>query len=61
VTQRGSKFEPDRWFAQDEELMQEDGRTFALSNQWSGPTVLALLDSLAQRFPELGLSYSEAL
>jgi hypothetical protein len=61
VTQDGGKFEPDRWFAGDDELFHEEPLTFVLSNQWSGPLMLPLLESLAQRFPQLALSYSEAL
>jgi len=52
-------FKPKRWFAKASELFFAENQTFALSNQWSGPVVLPLIDRIAQQYPELGLKYAE--
>jgi hypothetical protein len=48
-----------RWLIKDHELFREGAQTFALSNQWSGPVVLPLIDQIARQLPELQISYTE--
>lgn len=46
-----------RWFLNDDELFRDATSTFALSNQWSGAEVLPIIDEIAERHPQLGISY----
>lgn len=50
-------FEERRWFLDDDDLFHDATTTFALSNQWSGPDVLPLIDQIAATFPNLQISY----
>jgi hypothetical protein len=58
--QRSPGFKAKRWFAKDRELFRLGNQTFALSNQWSGPIVLPLIDEIAVQLPQLEISYKEA-
>ena len=46
-----------RWFLNDDELFRDDTSTFALSNQWTGPDVLSIIDLIKERHPQLGIWY----
>jgi hypothetical protein len=50
-------FEERRWFLDDGELLHDDSSTFALSNQWGGPDVLAIIDQISEAHPDLRISY----
>ena len=50
-------FEERRWFLDDDELFFDASSTFALSNQWGGPHALPLIDQIAEKHPDLGISY----
>ncbi len=50
-------FEELRWFCDDHELFRDATSTFALSNQWTGADVLSMIDAIAERYPQLGISY----
>jgi hypothetical protein len=56
----GKKFAPHRWFCEDEELTQFEGRTYAFSNQWSIKT-LEVLDTILAAFPDQDVSYEESI
>ena len=49
---RGSKFNPGRWYCDDDDLVKANGKTYAFSNQWGGEKwhrAMALLkDTYAQ-------------
>jgi hypothetical protein len=53
----GRSFEVRRWFVKQDQLFHANGMTLALSNQWSGSDVRAAIDQIANRHPELGISY----
>jgi hypothetical protein len=57
---KSPSFKFKRWFAKEHELFREEQQTFAFSNQWSGPVMLPLIDSIAATFPTLQISYTEA-
>lgn len=50
-------FEERRWFLDDGELFHDATTAFALSNQWSGPDVLSMVDQIAEAHPGLRISY----
>ena len=55
----GTAFDPRRYYFDDADLFFSDGKTWALSNQWSIKYIPAL-DQLISRYPETGISYSIA-
>ncbi len=56
----GSPYETKRYFLDEGELIFVNGTTYALSNQWSIKR-LPELDQLIAKYPEAGISYSEAV
>ncbi|MFN3651643.1 MAG: hypothetical protein ACK47B_18865 [Armatimonadota bacterium] len=57
ATASSRRFDRRRWFCEDAELIQYDGRTWAFLNQW-GPSTRKVLDSLVKAFPEARLAYT---
>ena len=55
-TPNGASYNPRRFYFGDSELFKSDGKTWALSNQWSAE-YLPLLDRLLAKYPEAGISY----
>lgn len=55
---QGRDFEERRWFLDEDDLFHDQTSTFALSNQWSGADVLAIIDRIATMLPELQISYA---
>lgn len=47
-----------RFFAADEHLLRREGKTYAVSNQWSKATMVAVMDTLLDAFPSAGITYS---
>ncbi len=58
-TGRGNAYQARRFFTSDDELIRFDGRTYALSNQWS-KKALEPARKLAGAFPDLRIEFSEA-
>lgn len=47
---------PKRFFVRDDQLFRTDGKTYALSNQWSKTSMEALLNVFSARFGDYGFS-----
>ena len=58
-TQSGATYDPRRYYFDDEDLFHSDGKTWALSNQWS-IKYIPDLDELISKYPEAMISYSIA-
>jgi hypothetical protein len=58
-TQRGATYDPQRYYFADSELFFSDGKTWALSNQWS-INEIPQIDQLIAKYPEAKISYSIA-
>jgi hypothetical protein len=56
-TQSGASYDPRRYYFEDQDLFFSDGKTWALSNQWS-IKYMSNLDELIARYPEVGITYS---
>jgi len=55
----GSAYALDRYFTGEGELLYDENRTYALSNQWSKKR-LPWLDELIAKYPDAGISYSRS-
>jgi hypothetical protein len=55
----GGTFDPRRYFCADDELIHFQGRTYAFSNQWSKNTVFPALAAVAEKYPELKISWNK--
>lgn len=53
----GRKFDPDRFFCEDDELVQVAGRTYAFSSQWGGSDWLQAMTNLRQHFPDARIDF----
>lgn len=51
---------PGRWYAEEDELMHVDGRTYALTNQWGGENWLRAMRNLQEAFPETEIEFAPA-
>jgi len=58
-TQSGAAYDPRRYYFDDSDLFFSDGRTWALSNQWS-IKYIPDLDQLISKYPETKISYTIA-
>jgi hypothetical protein len=58
-TQSGATYDPRRYYFDDPDLFFSDGKTWALSNQWSINDI-PNLDQLISTYPEAKISYSIA-
>jgi hypothetical protein len=58
-TQSGAHYDPRRYYFDDDELFYSNGKTWALSNQWS-IRYIPDLDRLILKYPEAKISYSIA-
>jgi hypothetical protein len=57
--ERGFRFDPRRYFLDDEYLIHHGGRTYAFSNQWAAPALEAARE-IAKEFPELRIEFRES-
>ena len=55
----GGKYDLRRYFCDDGELFQIDGRTYALSNQWS-VTTIPVVDEIIAQLPAGTVTYVKA-
>lgn len=55
---QGRKFDPIRFFCNDDELLRLNGRTYAFSNQWTKQGCEAAMTNLRAAFPDLGITFS---
>lgn len=53
----GGRFDPRRWFCEDDHLVHWAGNTYACSNQW-GTGWSDVVDRLAKAYPELEIRYA---
>lgn len=58
-TPNGAAYDFRRFYVDDDDLFYSEGKTWALSNQWSIKFMPAL-DQLISKYPNVGLSYSVA-
>jgi hypothetical protein len=58
-TPSGAAYDPRRYYLDDHDLFVSDGKTWALSNQWSIKYIPSL-DQLISKYPEAKISYSVA-
>lgn len=58
-TTSGGSYDLRRFYVDDGDLFHSDGKTWALSNQWS-IEYLPLLDQLISKYPQVQMSYSVA-
>jgi hypothetical protein len=58
ILTRFGKYQLNRFFCNDEHLLRMNGRTLAISNQWSISDIQAF-QLIAQSYPELKLSFSK--
>ncbi|MEH6952558.1 hypothetical protein V4R08_14675 [Nitrobacter sp. NHB1] len=58
-THSGGLYDSRRYYFEDPELFISDGKTWALSNQWS-ITYISNLDQLISKYPDARISYSVA-
>jgi hypothetical protein len=59
TTASGSAYDVRRFYIEDSDLFFSEGKTWALSNQWS-IVFLPQLDQLIEKYPEVQMSYSVA-
>jgi hypothetical protein len=55
---QGRSFDPKRFFCDDDELVQFNGRTYAFSNQWGGSDWHIAMTNLCDAFPDRRVSFS---
>ena len=55
---QGRRFDPGRFFCDDEELVRINGRTHAFSNQWGGTNWELAMTGLCDAFPEQNIAFS---
>jgi hypothetical protein len=49
-----------RWFCGDGELIEANGKTYALSNQWGDPYWLKAMTLLKERYPQFKIDFSSS-
>ena len=55
----GKRFDAQRYFLGEGELIVSENRTYAFTNQWGNRTIQAI-GLLAEAFPEAGVSYEKS-
>jgi hypothetical protein len=51
-------FDQRRWFWEDDELVHANGRSYAFSNQWGGPTWHRAMTLLKEQYPQYKITFS---
>lgn len=54
----GANFSRNRWFCEGDELVQANGKTYALSNQWGGPSWHRAMNVLKEAFPQFDIQFA---
>ncbi len=54
----GSRFEPRRWFCDEEDLVHANERTYAFSNQWGGENWHRGMDLLKEHFSKFKIEFA---
>jgi hypothetical protein len=57
----GLAFDRPRWFCQDGELMHANGKTYAFSKMWGGPTWHKAMDLLKEKYNHFRIDFSSAV
>jgi hypothetical protein len=57
ATTTGATFDPRRWFCDDDELCQANGKTFAFSSQWGGEGWHRAMQALKERYPQFNIDF----
>jgi hypothetical protein len=60
ATAIGGTFDPRRWFCDDGELCQANGKTYAFSSQWGGEGWHRAMGVLKERFPQFNIDFVPA-
>ena len=55
--QAGKKYDDRRWHTGQGELFVHEGRTYALTNQWSGDEFISSMERIRGKYPEIGLKW----
>ncbi len=58
ISTKFGKYQLSRFFCNDEDLLRLDGKTFAISNQWSISDIPAF-QAIAESYPDLRLSFAK--
>ena len=53
----GARFDPRRWYCDEGELYQGNGKTYAFTNRW-GPRWPQAMNRLKERYPQFNIEYS---
>lgn len=56
----GQIFNRRRWFCEDGELVQANGKTYAFSNQWGGQSWHKAMELLKERYHQFNIDFSPA-
>jgi hypothetical protein len=59
-TAAGKRFDPNRFFCGDDELLHVGGRTYAFSSQWGGTNWQEAMANLRDAFPDRGIVFMPA-
>jgi hypothetical protein len=58
ATAGGLSFDPPRWFCEDDELIHANGKTYAFSKMWGGPSWHKAMDLLKEKYPQFKIAFS---
>jgi hypothetical protein len=56
----GATFDPRRWFCDDGELCQANGKTYAFSTQWGGEGWYRAMNTLKEHYPQFKIDFVAA-
>ena len=54
----GKRFSAKRFFCDDDQLVQFEGRTYSFSTQWGGADWMQAMNNLRDAFPQFGIDFS---
>lgn len=58
---QGRKFDPGRYFCEDNELVHSNNKTYAFSSQWGGEIWLESMAALKEGFPEFKIDFKPVM
>jgi hypothetical protein len=56
----GLSFDRPRWFCEDGELIQANGKTYAFSKMWGGPSWHKAMNLIKEKYPQFKIDFSPA-
>ena len=54
----GPRFDPRRWFRDDDDLLHANGKTYAFTRQWGGPSWHRAMDTLKEKYPQFRIEFT---